>query len=196
MNAPRGNEHHEMTHTLLQLLQEQGGARYGGEAVSQRQHALQTAWFAEQEGAGALLISAALLHDVGHLLHALPDDAADQGLDDRHQYLAGSWLEKYFPPAVVDPVRMHVEAKRYLCAVDSRYLAQLSPASRQSLVLQGGPLQGEELEEFRARPHFEQSIRLRRWDDAAKVVGLATPDLHHFAQYLDLALREGPSCPQ
>ena len=122
------------------LFAERGDSAYGGEAVSQREHALQAAHFARQSGASAALITAALLHDIGHLLHHLPDHAPDEGVDDLHEKLAGRWLARWFGAEVVEPVRMHVDAKRYLCAVEPDYRQQLSPASLVSLALQGGPM--------------------------------------------------------
>jgi len=181
------SQHHPVTTEILELFRARGDSDYGGEAVSQLEHALQAAMFAEQEGAAPTLVAAALIHDVGHLLHDLPSDAPGQGIDDRHETRAAAWLAQRFPPSVVAPVAMHVSAKRYLCAVDGEYLKQLSPPSVQSLALQGGPMSAEEIQRFETRPYFQDAVRLRRWDDAAKVVGLATPPLEHFARYLDLA---------
>ncbi len=180
--------HQPVTNEILHMFHLRGDSQYGGEAVTQREHALQAATFAESEGAAPALIAAALMHDVGHLLHELPQDAPDQGIDDRHETLAAAWLAQRFRPAVVAPVAMHVDAKRYLCAVDQTYLARLSQPSIQSLALQGGPMTGEEIARFESRPHYDDAVRLRRWDDAAKVVGMVTPDLEHFARYIDLAL--------
>ena len=130
---------------IRRLFAERGDSAYGGEAVSQREHALQAAHFARQSGATAASITAALLHDIGHLLHHLPDDAPDEGVDDLHEQLAGRWLARWFGAEVVEPVRMHVDAKRYLCAVEPDYQQQLSPPSLVSLALQGGPMNGEEV---------------------------------------------------
>jgi [1-hydroxy-2-(trimethylamino)ethyl]phosphonate dioxygenase len=175
------------TAELFELFRAHGDSQYGGEAVSQLEHALQAAHFAEQEGAAPELIAAALMHDVGHLLHSLPSDAPEQGVDDRHETLAAAWLARRFGPAVAAPVAMHVDAKRYLCAVDGEYRDRLSEPSLLSLRLQGGPMDAEQRVAFQRRPYFHDSVRLRRWDDAAKVVGLATPDLEHFARYVDQA---------
>jgi 2-aminoethylphosphonate-pyruvate transaminase len=171
---------------IKSLFETYGGSLYGGEAVTQLEHALQTAMLAESEGADAALIVAALLHDVGHLLHDLPDDAPDAGVDDVHEELAYHWLRGHFGPAVTEPVRLHVDAKRYLCAVEPAYWASLSPVSQQSLELQGGTFTAEETRDFEKRPFFEQGVRLRRWDDQAKVVGLVTPSLNHFLSYIHL----------
>jgi phosphonate degradation associated HDIG domain protein len=172
---------------VLRLFKERGDAAYLGEPVSQTEHALQTAWAAEQAGADAALVAAALLHDVGHLLHDLPEDCALAGIDDAHEERGGRWLARHFGPDVVEPVRLHVAAKRYLCATDPTYLGRLSEASRVSLRLQGGPFTPDEASTFRANPHAEAAVRLRRFDEEAKVPGLATPGLEHFRPCLEAA---------
>lgn len=169
---------------VLQLFQSRGDSQYGGECVSQLEHALQAAALAEQENAPAELIAAALLHDVGHLLHQLPDDAPDQGVDDHHEASGDRYLRSLFPPAVTEPVRLHVPAKRYLCGKDPSYAESLSEPSRVSLRLQGGAMTAEEQNAFEQNPHAEAAVRLRRWDDLAKASGLETPTLEHFARYL------------
>jgi phosphonate degradation associated HDIG domain protein len=168
---------------IVKLFAEHGDSNYGGEAVSQRAHALQAAYFARRAGADPALIVAALLHDLGHLLHSLPADAPDHGVDDRHEALAARWLAGRFGPEVIEPVRLHVAAKRYLCAVEPGYYEALSTPSRISLQLQGGPMSPEEAERFRTLPHAESAVTLRRCDDAAKVAGLVVPEL---AEYLPL----------
>jgi predicted HD phosphohydrolase len=155
--------------------------------VTQLEHALQAAFFAERHGASANLIAAALLHDVGHLLHELPEDAPEHGIDDAHENLAAAWLAERFTDAVREPVRLHVIAKRYLCTVDDTYWGQLSVPSQQSMMLQGGKMSAAEQAEFAALPLFQDAVQLRRWDDAAKVAGLRTPGLEHYLQYLAAA---------
>src|SRR5262249_49953725 len=113
---------------VLRLFKERGDAAYLGEPVSQTEHALQAARAAERAGAAAALVAAALLHDVGHLLHDLPEDCARAGIDDAHEERGGRWLGRHFGPDVVEPVRLHVAAKRYLCASDPTYLGRLSEA--------------------------------------------------------------------
>jgi phosphonate degradation associated HDIG domain protein len=169
---------------LIALLAEKGGAQYGGEAVSQREHALQTAWLAEEAGASASLIAAALLHDLGHLLHRFGENPAERGVDDRHEAIAGKQLRTLFGAAVAEPVRLHVDAKRWLCATEPGYAAMLSPASVRSLALQGGPFAAAEADPFIAGPFAADAVRLRRWDDEAKIAGLETPPLAHFRRYL------------
>lgn len=175
-------------HEVRSLFEARGSAWYGGEAISQLEHALQAGTLAEREAAQPALVVAALLHDVGHLLNELPEDAAQEGIDDRHEILAAAWLGRRFGPGVSEPVEMHVDTKRYLCAVDPDYLATLSPASQLSLRVQGGPLTKEEVVAFERRPFFADAVRLRRWDDAAKIVGAETPPLDHFAAQIRLAL--------
>jgi phosphonate degradation associated HDIG domain protein len=153
--------------------------------VRQREHALQCAALAEAEGAAPELITAALLHDIGHLIHDLGAAPAARGIDDRHEVLGCEWLAQWFGAGVTGPVRLHVPAKRYLTATDAGYFATLSFGSVRSLELQGGPFSAEDAAEFIDRPHAAQAVRLRRWDEGAKVPGLATPDLVHFRRYLE-----------
>lgn len=168
----------------LQILRDRGHSEYGGESVTQLEHGLQCALLAEQEGASHTLVSAALLHDIGHMLHNLPDDAPDSGVDDVHEELGYRYLKKIFGDAVAEPVRLHVPAKRYLCATEEGYLEQLSEPSVLSLKLQGGPMSAEEVAEFEKNPHVKDAVRLRRWDDEAKIPDLPTPSLEHYASKL------------
>ena len=169
---------------VLGLLEACGGSQYGGERVTQLEHALQCAALAEQEHAAPELISAALLHDIGHLLHDLTDDAPDHGIDDRHETAGYQYLRGLFPDAVTEPIRLHVPAKRYLCAVDEDYRRQLSQPSLVSLKLQGGPMTRDEVSRFRENPFLDDAVRLRRWDDLAKDPSVATPPLSHYARYV------------
>lgn len=182
-------EANETAEVIFDFFHRRGENAYIGEAVSQIEHALQAAFAAKLAGAGSELITAALLHDIGHLLHDLPEDCADAGIDDAHEDLGALWLQERFPASVVEPVRMHVEAKRYLCATDSAYLDALSPASKQSLALQGGIFSSEEAARFIALDFAPQAVELRRWDDIAKVPGMATPDLEHYRAHIMAALK-------
>jgi phosphonate degradation associated HDIG domain protein len=157
------------------LLVNQGFHQYGRESVSQLEHALQCAQLAEQAGETPATTAASLLHDLGHLL-APGGDTAEQ--DDLHQYVVLPFLRGLLPDAVLEPIRLHVDAKRYLCTVDPGYWEALSPASQHSLVLQGGPFPGADAERFARQPFAQEAIRLRRYDDHAKVPGLATPGDH------------------
>jgi phosphonate degradation associated HDIG domain protein len=174
--------------TLIDIYAKKATGWYGLSAVNQLQHALQSAALAETAGEPAWFISAALLHDVGHMIHDLGEDAADHGIDDSHEELAANWLARYFGPEVSEPVRLHVPAKRYLCAVDSSYFGKLSEDSVKSLALQGGPMSADEVSAFQTNPHFEAAVRLRTIDDKAKDPKTVTPDFGHFVQYIDKAL--------
>lgn len=160
---------------------ERRGRESYGEGVTQLEHALQTAWLAERAGAAPALLSAALLHDIGHMLHALPEDIAERGVDAQHESIGSAWLSRHFGPAVSEPVRLHVEAKRYLAAAEPGYFDRLSEASKLSLRLQGGPHEPDAARRFLDQPYAEAAAQVRRWDDEAKIMGLRTPDLAHFA---------------
>ena len=121
---------------LLDLYRQQGAGWYSGEEVTQTEHALQAAWLAEQAECPQALVTAALLHDIGHLLHELGEDCALEGLDDEHEQVAAVYLSSWFPESVTEPIRLHVPAKRYRCGSDAAYHAELSPASQLSLQLQ------------------------------------------------------------
>ena len=166
---------------ILALYAARGAGAYFGERVSMTEHALQSAYCAQQAGASESLVLAALLHDVGHLLAQVPDDLADWTADAHHEASGARWLAQRFPPAISEPVRLHVAAKRYLCATDAQYFAKLSSASVHTLKLQGGPMSAHEVAQFEAERYFTEAVRVRRWDDAGKVAGLKTPQL---AEYL------------
>jgi phosphonate degradation associated HDIG domain protein len=172
------------------LYVERGGEQYGGEAVSQLQHAVQCAQLAEQAGSSPALIAAAFLHDLGHLSHDLGDDCAVRGVDDAHEYRAQRLLDGLFRPDVIEPIVLHVEAKRCLCAMDAEYHATLSPASVRSMALQGPVFTEAEVEAFIANPHGKDALNLRRWDDLAKDPNAETPDFGYFWQIVcDQALQ-------
>jgi phosphonate degradation associated HDIG domain protein len=175
--------------TIFHLFAEQGETAYFGENVSQLEHALQSAALAEENEAPATLITAALLHDIGHLLHGLEENIAEKGVDGQHEAVGEAWLTTHFPPAVSEPVRLHVAAKRYLCTTDPHYAATLSPASQQSLILQGGGMSETEVASFEANPFYADAVRLRYWDDAAKIPGLAVPPLEHYRTTIENSLQ-------
>ncbi len=172
---------------ILDLYRHRGQAQYGGEVVSQLEHALQCATLAEEQGESPELIAACFLHDLGHLVHHLGDDPAVRGIDDRHEYRAIPVLETLFPETVTTPIRLHVAAKRYLCAIDDNYWDSLSSASKRSLEIQGGIFSQSMADAFIAQPHAENAAKLRRWDDLAKVKNLKTLDLDHFQPILEAA---------
>jgi phosphonate degradation associated HDIG domain protein len=171
---------------IRHLFDQYGSLAYSGEPVSQLQHALQTAALAEDAGAAPELITAALLHDLGHLLNQQGETPTERGIDDLHQYFALPFLRPLFSDAVLEPIRLHVDAKRCLCAIDSSYHAKLSADSVRSLQLQGGVFSDEEAQTFLAKPYAEDALALRRWDDLAKDANRATPALTH---YMDIVTR-------
>jgi gamma-butyrobetaine dioxygenase len=167
------------------LFQSRGAEAYFGERVSMTEHALQAAYFAQQGAAAPALVIAALLHDIGHLLAEVPDDIVDWTMDVRHEELGSRWLAKRFGPEVSEPVRLHVTAKRYLCAIDAKYLSKLSTASIHTLKLQGGPMAPREIAMFETEPYFRQAVRVRQWDDLGKVSGLTTPSLEDYSALIE-----------
>jgi len=172
---------------VFALLERGGGEAYFGEPVTVLEHGLQAAWYVQRGGGDATLIAAALLHDLGHLLHAEGEDAATRGLDTQHEELGVAALGDHLPASVLDPIRLHVAAKRYLCFAEPDYLAGLSFASVQSLDLQGGPMTAAEAEAFLQLPHARESLTVRRADDAAKVQGLEVPRLDtYLPQFAEL----------
>ncbi len=181
--------HRHTVDEVLDLYRKGGDEQYFGEAISQTEHALQSAWLAEKAGASPAIIGAALLHDVGHLLHGMGEDIADEDVDARHEAVGAAYLAQRFSTELVAAVSLHVLAKRYLVGTDPAYAANLSPASVHSLELQGGPMGPEEAAEFATKKAAAGAISLRRWDDEAKIVALKTPGLDHFRPYLEASLR-------
>ncbi|MFM8608900.1 MAG: phosphonate degradation HD-domain oxygenase [Burkholderiaceae bacterium] len=179
---------------IERLYTERGHEQYTGEPVTQLEHALQSAALAEAEGADDELVTAALLHDLGHLLHDLGETPTARGIDDVHQYRAIPFLRGVFGETVLNAIAMHVDAKRYLCATRPGYHDSLSDDSKRSLQLQGGIFSADEAQAFIARVGAPQAVRLRIWDDLAKAEGLATPGLGHFmARARRCALLGAPS---
>ncbi len=172
---------------IIRLLDEVGTGAYFGERVTEAEHALQAAHLARQAGAANDLVAAALLHDVGHLLHDLGEDFTEKGIDDRHETGGAAWLARHFGPSVTEPIRMHVDAKRYLCAVEPGYWGALSEGSQQSLEVQGGRFSAAEAKRFIERPFAVDAVALRRWDDGAKVEAWEVPALESYRECLERA---------
>jgi phosphonate degradation associated HDIG domain protein len=162
------------------LFDRRGAEQYSGEPVTQLEHALQSAMLAEAEGADDELVTAALLHDLGHLLHDLGETPTLRGVDDVHQYAALPFLRGLFSDRVLGAIQNHVDAKRYLCATRPDYHAALSADSKRSLLLQGGIFSAAQADAFAAKPGAMDAVRLRLWDDLAKAEALVTPSLEHF----------------
>lgn len=170
---------------VLSLLARTGGEQYFGEAITKRQHAEQCAWWATQAGADRELILAALLHDVGHLLE---DEAAIR--DERvgvinHDELGAQWLlARGFGPRLAALVGGHVDAKRYLTATQPGYYDKLSEASRETLRLQGGPMDESEVSSFASAADLKDILRLRSWDEMAKDPDWQGPALESYRPWL------------
>jgi len=174
-----------ITDEILEVFAKRGSGAYFGEGVSMTEHALQAAYFAQSAAAPPSLVVAALLHDVGHLVVDVPDDIADWTEDARHEEIGSAWLARRFPPEVSEPVRLHVPAKRYLCATDARYFLKLSAASVATLKLQGGPMSAADVALFETERFHEEAVRVRQWDDQGKVAGLVTPNLEDYRALIE-----------
>ena len=173
------------------LFEKHGGCTYG-EGVTQIEHALQCAVAAQADGAMPCQVTAALLHDVGHMLHEDARQALLDRVDDRHEALGASWLKQWFVDEVTLPVALHVEAKRYLCHVDPGYHSGLSPVSQTTLAMQGGPMTAEQAHAFRFRPFAEEAVAVRRWDEIGKDQAATTPSLDFFLEIAAHGLRTAP----
>jgi phosphonate degradation associated HDIG domain protein len=169
---------------LAGVFADRGAEEYLGEPVSMAEHMLQGALLAEREGASDELVAAALLHDVGHFTSSFgtysPEDTEDRHHDDEGARL----IEPFFPPVVVECVRLHVAAKRYLCATDPAYFGKLSSASVHTLSLQGGPMTADEVAAFRRNPFYTYAVRVRLWDENGKWPGVETPSFSHYSPLL------------
>lgn len=169
---------------LIVLFSDHAHISYDGEDVTLYEHMLQCAFHAKRAGKDDALIAACLLHDVGHLLHDQDPHAASQGIDTAHEEVGADFLARFFPEAVVAPVRMHVAAKRYLCTAETGYYKRLSEASRHSLALQGGPLNADEVKLFEQNPHADAAVWLRRFDEAGKMANASIGTIRDYAALL------------
>ena len=181
---------------IAELFASQGASDYLGEAVTQAAHMLQAAALAEQAGAAPALIADALVHDVGHFTGTVSGRDLMAGTDNRHSHQGADWLAQWFGPEVTEPVRLHVDAKRYLCAIEPGYLDKLSPASVYTLGVQGGPMPARELAAFEATPYAQDACQVRRWDDQAKDPDATAPSFEHFAAVLRSQLTSSARRPR
>jgi phosphonate degradation associated HDIG domain protein len=189
MYLPDSDAAQDFVDQILQTYASRGSDHYG-EDVSQREHAEQCAHHARADGASDELIVAALLHDIGHLLHKFGEDAADRGIDTRHERIGSGFLARALPKGVTEPIALHVRAKRYLATINPAYLESLSAASLQSFNLQGGLMSADEIEAFLAEPYHFDAMKLRAYDELGKVVGLEIAGLAGYAPLIrDLAAR-------
>lgn len=169
---------------IADIFERRGAEDYLGEAVTMAEHMLQTATHAQATGASDALVAAALLHDIGHFTSEFGSYTAADTVDRHHDTAGATILADAFPPLVADCVRLHVAAKRYLCAIEPAYYDALSPASQHSLALQGGPMDETEIAHFRREPFHHEAVRVRRWDDDGKVPGVPTMTFDDFRPLL------------
>jgi len=170
---------------IADIFERRGAEAYAGEAITVAEHMLQTAALAQAEGAPETLVAAALLHDIGHFTSEFGEYSPDDTQDKYHDEQGAAVLEGFFPPAVTECVRLHVAAKRYLCATDAAYYDTLSSASKHSLRLQGGPMSEPEIDAFRSLRFYQEAVSLRRWDDSGKQVGLRKMTFEEFKPLLE-----------
>jgi len=183
----------ELHAALLEIYNVRAYSRYGLSKVNQLLHAVQSGALAKSRQLPVTLVVAALLHDVGHMVHGLGEHPAAQGIDDHHESVGAAWLKRYFGPAVVEPVRLHVAAKRYLCTVERGYHAKLSDDAIESLALQGGPMSAEEVSAFEREIFWKEAVALRRIDEIAKDPSGAMPLFATFLGDVAAARRESPA---
>ena len=169
---------------VFELLTTAGEMEYHGERVSQLEHALQAAHLADEDGGDEQEIIAALLHDIGHIWPAEDRQVTSVGVVEHDEVGAQALRELGFSDDIADIVSGHVAAKRYLVATDEAYAAKLSDVSVESLRLQGGPMSDEELQEFTQSPNWRSMVRVRTWDDRAKIPGADVPDLESYREMI------------
>lgn len=169
---------------IADIFERRGAESYLGEAVTMSQHMLQGAVLAERDGAPEELVAAALLHDIGHYTSEFGTLSLGDVRDNYHEEAGAAVLAPFFPPVITECVRLHVPAKRYLCATDPGYYGKLSEASRHTLSLQGGPMSAAEVAEFETNPFHREAVKVRIWDDGGKDPALTTPPFRHYLPLL------------
>ena len=179
---------HNIIDFIIDLFSRRGAEEYMGEPVSMSQHMEQSAACAFADDAPSNLVAVALLHDIGHFVGDFPIDALEKGIDNLHAEAGGQFLAPWFPASVTEPIRLHVAAKRYLCATDAEYFARLSTASVNSLQVQGGPMNEDEVKQFETSPHYRDAVQTRLYDDDGKVAGLTIKSVSEYRELLESLL--------
>ena len=179
----------EVVPFIMDLFARRGAEEYMGEPVSMAQHMEQTAACAVAGNASNELIVAALLHDIGHFVGDFPIDALENGIDNDHENVAAEFLAPYFPESVTEPIRLHVPAKKYLCTTDKNYFDQLSDASKQTLVVQGGIMNSEEVKQFETNRYYREAVQLRKYDDNGKVANKTIHPIIHYQSLLSSLIK-------
>ena len=169
---------------LADIFMRRGSEAYLGEPVTMEQHMLQAAHYALSDGQDEVVVVAALLHDIGHFTSEFGSYSPSDTIDKFHETSGADVLQGLFPSLVIDCVRYHVAAKRYLCAVDATYFGQLSAASVHSLSLQGGPMCATEVDRFKRQEHLRDIVNVRLYDDAGKDPGLRVEPFSYYAPIL------------
>ncbi|MBT8433027.1 MAG: HD domain-containing protein [Gammaproteobacteria bacterium] len=187
--ATRDPRPDQIIDSILDLFAHRGAREYMGEAVTMSQHMEQSAACAVADGAPDSLVIAALLHDIGHFIGEHPIEALENGIDNVHEEAGARYLEPFFPASITEPIRLHVAAKRYLCATDKDYFGELSDASVDSLKVQGGPMSRAEVERFESNPYHKQAVRLRLYDDDGKVAGLEIKPVTEYRATLEALVK-------
>ena len=183
MTAPK-LDRSNIVEFIADIFERRGAESYLGEQVSMSEHMLQGAVLAEAEGAPEELIAAALLHDIGHYTSEFGPMSLGDERDNYHEESGAMVLAPFFPSIITECVRLHVPAKRYLCATDKGYHDRLSEASKHTLMLQGGPMSAEEVKDFESNPFHREAVRVRIWDDEGKKPGVVTPEFRHYVPLL------------
>ncbi|GAB2727843.1 HD domain-containing protein [Halomonas garicola] len=178
---------------IADIFSRRGGDSYLGEDVTMSEHMLQSALLAERAKAPDTLVAAALLHDIGHYTSEFPEESLEQGQDNYHETSGARVLREFFPESVIQPIELHVAAKRYLCAVNDDYFARLSAASVNSLNVQGGPMSQAEIAAFEKNTYYKDALRLRVWDDEGKDADMETPSFSHYMPLLKGIVQEHAS---
>lgn len=170
---------------IARLFDSAKAEEYLGEDITLVEHMVQCGDLARKSGAPDWLVVAALLHDIGHILISDAQEAQEAGQDRHHDEVGAAWIAERFPLNVVEVVRLHVDAKKYLVTTDPGYFEKLSEASRITLAIQGGAFSTDECAAFIKQPFAHEAVQLRLWDDAGKVRGASKTNLERFRSAIE-----------